>query len=101
MAPPTGAQRRRMRRRKSEMAVCSVQNPDGQLVLTTTQPEACAGYLLITPSEYQKFSSMSGFFYPLTAEQGALIAFAIVGVWVSAFCIKSLMNVLPNSTGEM
>lgn len=82
------------------MPVCAVPNDQGVLQLTTTQPDSCAGYVLLTPSEYQQLSSMSGFFLPLTPEQGAQISVAIIGVWIVAFVVRSMRNTLETSTGD-
>jgi len=54
-------------------------------------PEPCTSLVLLTPGEYAAFASNP---FNLSVEDGALIASAVVSVWVVAFCVRALIRVL-------
>lgn len=76
------------------MPQCLVTVEGGGVVATTDSP--CLGYLAFTPEEYATLTANP---FLLTPEQGALIASAVVAVWVAAYYWKALAAAL-NTDGE-
>lgn len=77
------------------MAQCVVlTNVNGVDVFTPSAAEPCTTLMLISPAEYGAFSVNP---FNLTPEEGAEIAFLIVGVWVTALCIRALIRVIDGS----
>lgn len=76
------------------MPQCAVIAESGALVASAADP--CTGLVVLTPAEY---ASLADNPFHLTPEQGTLIAAAVAGVWVIAWCAKAFVRAL-NSDGE-
>lgn len=74
------------------MAHCVAAGVDGVLSLSSVEP--CTTFVIVTPAEY---AAMSVNPFNLTPEDGTAISFAIVGVWVTALCIRALIRVVRGS----
>ncbi|UTH73570.1 hypothetical protein [Chromobacterium sp. IIBBL 290-4] len=82
------------------MAICVVVNADGTMTPSNASPDQCTGYLMVTPQEFNSFTSANSFFIPLTIEQGALIGAAILTVWATAFGFRVVSRMLSTATGD-
>ncbi|MCD4486315.1 hypothetical protein LQR31_17725 [Chromobacterium vaccinii] len=82
------------------MSICIVINQDGSFSPSSATPEQCTGYLMVTPQEFNNFTSAANFFVPLTMGQGALIGSAILTVWACAHGFRLLGRMLSTSTGD-
>lgn len=58
------------------MAQCVVLNPDGTLTTTTDAVEECAGYVLVSGSEYGVIALVGAAFEPPTVEVIATVSAA-------------------------
>jgi hypothetical protein len=67
----------------------------GAVVESLADP--CTGFVLLTPAEY---SAMAANPFVLSAEDGAAVAMAVVGVWVVAFAFRALFRVIRGSEEE-
>ena len=76
------------------MAQCVAVNADGSLSLSASDP--CTELVVLTPAEYSTLATNP---LNLSAEDGALMSIAIVGVWAVAWSIRALADVL-RSGGE-
>jgi hypothetical protein len=76
------------------MAQCVVISA-GAVVESTADP--CTGFVLITPTEYGLLNISP---LNLSAEDGLLLASAIVGVWAAAFSIRAAVRAL-GSDGDV
>ncbi len=71
------------------MATCVELTQDGQLVIASPQPvdlSSCTAVLLSGP---EAVAAVNPIFQPLTLQQGAEIAAAIMSVWAVAFLLRS------------
>lgn len=79
------------------MASCArgVQQPDGSivLVLDPTAPD-----LSTCPYVVQSGAELSNSLFSLTAEDGAYVSASIIGCWVAAYLIRSVINVVRKGT---
>jgi len=79
------------------MAACAqaVQQPDGTLVLrlepTATDLSTCQ-YVV------QSGAELANSLFSMTAADGALVSTGIISVWVAAFGIRSIINVVRGSS---
>ena len=79
------------------MADCAqaVQQPDGTLVLrlepTATDLSTCQ-YVV------QSGAELANSLFSMTAADGALVSTGIISVWVAAFGIRSIINVVRGSS---
>jgi hypothetical protein len=75
--------------------VKAVQNPDGSLYLTPApevQDLSTCQYVL------QSGAEVANSLFSLTAADGAELSFAIIGVWLAAFVVRSIIEVIKGST---
>lgn len=71
--------------------ICLALDQNNFLVATGSPPCAAGSLVAITQSEYV-ISAASP--WNLSLSEGGLVAAAVLGVWVSAYCIRSLVRVL-------
>jgi len=68
-----------------------VQLVDGVPTATGDAVASCAGYVLLTPDEFEQ---SQGLFQPLTAGEGAAIGAAILLAWAIAYGFRVLGKVI-------
>lgn len=75
------------------MASCAkaVTQADGSLVLVL---DPSAPDLSTCPYVVQSGAELANSLFSLTAEDGAYVSSSIIGVWVAAYCIRSVINVV-------
>lgn len=82
------------------MAQCAaIVNVNGQALLAPvdTGDAPCTSLLLLTPAEYGVVSASP---FNMTAEEGALLSVAIVGVWAVAFSWHAIRLALGSTGGD-
>jgi hypothetical protein len=77
------------------MAQCVV--IDGGGVVTASAADPCPGFVVLTPTEYGSFLASP---FSLSAEDGATVSIAIIGVWAVAFAFRALAKAL-HTDGEV
>lgn len=71
------------------MAQCVAVAASG--VLTVSEADPCTSLVVLTPSEYAHMSNNP---LALDAEDGFTVAVGIIGVWVSAYCVRAAIKAL-------
>lgn len=79
------------------MATCTTLDVNNYVVATTTPPEQCTGYLLVT---YEEYSGLFNDLWQLSPEQGAEIAGHILMVLAIAWVFREVARFLKSSDGE-
>lgn len=81
------------------MAACAraVQQPDGTLVLVL---DPAAPDLSTCPYVVQSGAELANSLFNLTAADGSYISMLIVSVWVAAYCVRSVINVVRKGSSE-
>lgn len=79
------------------MAICAkgVQQADGSIVL---QLDPTAPDLSACPYVVQSGAELANSLFSLTAEDGAHMSGAIVGVWACALVIRSIIQIIKGSS---
>jgi len=75
------------------MAACvrGVQQPDGSVVLVV---DSTASDLSTCPYVVQSGAELQNSLFSLSAEDGGYLSASIIGVWVAAYAIRSVINVV-------
>lgn len=77
------------------MAQCVVINESGALVASASDP--CTGLVVLTPAEYSLMASSP---FVLSVEDGALVSGAIGAVWLLAWSLRAIRQVLNPDNSE-
>lgn len=78
------------------MAVCAraVQQPDGSLVLVL---DPTATDLSTCPYVVQSGAELANSLFSLTATDGAFVSVAIISCWITAYGIRSIIDLVRSS----
>ncbi len=79
------------------MAQCAVIDTAASGVLRASSDDPCTGFVLLSPTEYGLLNNSP---LNLSAEDGAAIAVAIVGVWAGAFFWRAAIRALGAGEGN-